>query len=200
MRQTNQPRINFMSDVPGFLAAWDDQNNPENTEHVDIYTTTYGNINNTGQIGNYDGHALSPLHAQFIQAIEPGVRDMVMFFVQQKKWVTYTSCEGHRYDAQTRLHPVERHVGLLPRSAAEYRHVRAYMDMVVQQCHAQYIQYPIVLSIVELTLESENSTHQAIDVFFTKHRLAPWWYYFAQLPTAYQRTLALLRHVKYVDE
>ena len=196
MRQNNQPRINFMSDVPGFLAAWDDQQSPENTEHVDIYTTTYGNVNNTGQVGNYDGHALSPLHAQFIQAIEPGIRDMVMFFVHEKNWVTYTSCEGHRYDTYTRLHPVERHVGLLPRTADEYNNIRSYVDALVQQNHRQYRQYPIILTVVELTLESENSKHKAIDVFFQKHRFAPWWYYFAQLPVVYQRTLKMLYQIR----
>lgn len=196
MKQTNQPRINFMSDVPGFLDAWNNQNNPENSEQVDIYTTAYGNVNNTGQVGNYDGHALSPFHVQFAQAIEPGIRDLVMFFVHEKNWVTYTSCEGHQYDRGVRLHPVERHVGLLPRTVDEYNDIRSYVDALVQQDHRQYRQYPIILTAVELTLESEHSTHNAIDVFFKKHRFTPWWYYFAQLPVVYQRTLKMLHQVR----
>lgn len=192
MRQPNKPRINFMSDVPGFLAAWDDRTNPEHAEHVDIYRTEYGNLNNSGQVGNYDGHALSPLHAQFLQAIEPGVRDMVLFFVQQKGWVTYTSCEGHRYDAQTRLHPVERHVGLLPRTAEEYQQIRTFIKDIINQYNRQYMQFPIMLTMVELTLSSEQSTHQAIDIFFAKQRYAPWWWYFGDLPRTYMRVMHMM--------
>ena len=194
MRQPNQPRINFMSDVPSFLAAWDDRTNPEHAEHVEIYQAVYGNLNNTGQVGNYDGHALSPLHAQFLQAIEPGVRDMVLFFVQQKGWVTYTSCEGHRYDAQTRLHPVERHVGLLPRTTTEYQQIRAFIKEAIDEYNRQYMRFPITLTMVELTLSSEQSTHQAIDVFFTKQRLAPWWWYFGVLPRVYEQFLLMIQH------
>jgi uncharacterized protein len=80
---------------------------------VGLHTTAAGNINSTGNLGDYRGYMLARHHALFLQSIEPGVRPLISAIIA-KGWITYSSCEGHQYVGFD-LTPVERYVGILPR-------------------------------------------------------------------------------------
>jgi uncharacterized protein len=181
----HRPRVNIMSDVARFLQSWDTAENQVNHEPVVLHETAHGNINSTGETGNYDGHALTPWHGQFEQAIESGIRSLVLVLVRQCGWVTYSSCEGHRYDAPYSLHPVERYVGILPRTPLQYIEVYERLKRVSENVHGRFPRFPVTVTPIELDLESEESSYKVIDFFFLKHRLAPWWLYFAALDRYY---------------
>src|SRR5947209_2827021 len=68
--------------------------------------------------GDYTGHMLSHWHPQFSASLETGIRDLALVLIQRFDWITYSSCEGHYYDDLAIL-PVQRQVGLLPRSKEE---------------------------------------------------------------------------------
>jgi uncharacterized protein len=191
--KVHQPRTNEMSDVSNFLGAWEDADSRKNHEQVDLHLTSYGNVNSTGEVGNYDGHALTPWHPQFEDSIEAGVRELVLECVKNLQWVTYTSCEGHQYDGLLQLHPVERHVGILPRSPIEYQEVYETLQRLQQLVHQRYWQFPVRVETIELNLESRGTTYRVLDLFFRKHPQAPWWLYFRLLPLYYRQVLAGLR-------
>lgn len=73
------------------------------------------------------GDAYIPLHhRRFLCSLERGVRDLVLVLTGRHSLITYTSCEGHRYEGLP-LAPTERHGGLLPRSWVEAKRIRDFL-------------------------------------------------------------------------
>lgn len=70
----------------------------------------------------FSAAALTPSHPDFLDRIEPGVRDLVRRLVVEMGWITYSSCEGHPARAPRGL--MLRHVGLLPRDSTELQRQR----------------------------------------------------------------------------
>lgn len=187
-------RINEMSDVVGFLQAWNQPDHPENTTLVDFHVTQYGNINSTGELGNYRGHALTRWHPQFSISIEQGVREMVCLLTQKIGWVTYTSCEGHRYD-HNGPHPVERHVGVLPRSKEEAPKIESIFRQVVVGTNSQHWLSAVRVEQISHNILSDGQIYPAIDLFFRRRSLASWQSYFSNIESCYRTALDILRLV-----
>ena len=185
------PRTNRMSNLEGFLDAWKDEKHPRNIVQVHLYDTPYGNINNTGELGNYHGHAVSKWHHQFEDAIETGVKQLVLLLVYRFDYITYTSCEGHYYGHKS-IHPVERHAGLIPRSLAEQETIVQVFQHLCATVNSQYQFYPIHLQTLIHSIESDGNLYPAVDLFFRKRRMIPWKIYFDKLDNIYESALTQL--------
>jgi len=185
---------NHMKGFNDFLASWDDPSHPRNRELVTLHETSFGNISQTGNLGDYRGHALSRWHPQFRASIEPGVRDLVLILVERFGYITYTSCDGHPYPSTT-LRPTERHVSLLPRTGSELGEILELMVAVSHEanrtCRGQ-----VRVTVVRHDLETELSPHPVITWFFFRRgrRVSRNWdRYFAEVDTVTDTLAAGLR-------
>ena len=114
-----------------------------------VRSSDWGTRNATGEPGAYSAPDLTPSDPHFLEAIERGVRPLVLEIVE-RGFVTYTSCEGHRYPDEVGLPPVGRSVGVLPRGPAELDVVRRWFDRTIQRLspdeHVRVERHDLVLS------------------------------------------------------
>lgn len=183
-----QQRINHMSELAEFLDAWEHPDAGENHEPVVLYRTDHGNINSTGELGNYAGHALTCWHPQFEASLEPGVRELILLLNNDLNWITYTSCEGHCYDGIA-LMPTERHVGLLPRSVEEANDITQVLRRISAQVNRHTRLLAVHVTVQCHQLYSDGHAHEAIDLFFSRKHFYPWRAYFRYLDSTYRRFL-----------
>ncbi|WP_232794067.1 hypothetical protein [Pseudofrankia saprophytica] len=169
-----------MAGFQDFLASWEEPGHPRNLEAVSLQESRFGNISETGELGNYRGHALSRWHPKFRAALEPGIRPLVVILAERLGYITYTSCEGHSYP-ETVLAPVERHIGLYPRDGAERQAIVALLSDLSRAVNQVHRSEPVRISVVEHRLETELDTREVVSWFFARARRAPWPSYFAAL-------------------
>ncbi|MFN7153721.1 MAG: hypothetical protein ACK4OE_08510 [Acidovorax sp.] len=113
--ERTKPRtVNSIRCVAHLLYEWDHQLPVD--AHKGFAVSPAGNINRTGELCGTYADIFTPKESQFTASLEPGVRPLVTA-ITGAGFVTYTSCEGHRYDASSS----ECHVGLLPRGTPELR-------------------------------------------------------------------------------
>lgn len=184
-------RINRISDLPRFLRCWDDAAAEQNLTPVHLHFSRFGNINGSGRLGDYDGHALSQWHVQFEKSLEAGIRELVLFLVRSFGWITYTSCQGHLYQ-DTECPPVERHVGLMPRSRRELEEMRVILDSVALAVNSHLVNLAIRVEALGVDLESDNRSYPAIDFVFLLRPGFSWESYFGQLAQVQCRLLTEL--------
>lgn len=169
------------------MQSWDDPSHAENRDAVNLYMTGFGNINSTGELGNYHGHAVSKWHPLFEKSLESGIKELTLLLVNRFGWITYTSCEGHWYQGVS-LHPVERHVGLLPRSTTEAHSIESLLNRVKIRVNRRYWWTMVYLEVLVHTLESDGKIYRVIDLFF-RRRFIPWKFYFGLLSRVYIASL-----------
>lgn len=184
-------RINRMESLATFLECWRVRRHPDNRAKVPLAKTEYGNINSTGILGNYDGPALSRWHPQFVDAIEPGVRELVLTLTDALGWVTYTSCEGHNYAAH--IPATERHVGILPRSEDEFLAILETLSRLERDFNRKHFTSPIAVRVEKAAINSPTITLPVVDLFFRRRFLRTWSSYFNSLDGAYHDFISLLR-------
>ena len=198
-RRINQVRrklsVNSMPNVVGFLEAWDDSDHEENKRDAPLYVTPAGNINSTGVIADYRGHTLSRFHLQFRASLESGVEQLVWLIISKFNWITYTSCEGHYYEDPAII-PVERRVGIIPRSSIEARTIKNVLRTASISVNSHYRLSPAYIEALMHTLESDGQVYQVIDIFFRRRLSASWGQYFAHLDEIYN---ALLEHLAQIQ-
>lgn len=182
-------RANEMSNVAHFLRKWDDPSDLGNASIDKFYVSTSGNIASTAVPGACVGHAVSQYQANFEECIEPGIRKLVLIFVQIFGWVTYSSCEGHNYGMER--DSSERYVGLLPRSQSElreiYRTVKRWETLCLDFSPAAKME-----GVVH-RLSSNGTSKIVIDVVFLKENNMSWKEYFMQIDFLYEKCVAVLR-------
>ncbi len=188
--------VNRMAACDEFLASWDDPSHPRNHAPVDVRLTDYGNISQTGELGDYRGHALSRWHPQFADSIEAGVRPLALALAEACGYITYTSCQGHTYPGRA-ITPVERHVGLLPRDGAEHRamiaHLRTVCAAVGQECGARHVR----LALLRHKLDTDGGTRPVVTLFFFRRRWnSPWPGYFEELDEATHLAVTTIARIR----
>lgn len=124
-------RLNVMEDIAAFVARWDAPYGAPIPDTVKV--NEWGNRNTSGQPGQYTAPDFTPHDPQFSEAIEPGIR-LIVLQVVAEGFITFTSCEGHLYPPQLSLDPIERSVGVLPRSELERRAVRSWFAAAAAAC------------------------------------------------------------------
>jgi uncharacterized protein len=181
-----------MDDLDGFIAQWDDPAHPGNAEVFDLKHSEFGNINDNGQPGLYRSPELTPHHAQFRTAIEPGVRDLVVALVEQHRWITYCSCAGHLYP-DTGVEPAERHVGIVPRDAAERDRVVGVLSGVIAATVAATPSCDAVrLGLANDVIGDGTTRRDTVELWFARAAGTDWSRYFSQLETVYGELLTAL--------
>jgi hypothetical protein len=181
-----------MEGVKEFLADWDNPDAPGNRKSVPLCPSAHGNLNSSGLPGDTGGFSFTPHHQRFLSSLERGVRDLVLVLTGRHGLVTYTSCEGHRYEG-LQLTPTERHVGLLLRSPAEAQRVRDLLVEVEATVGPRHAAGPAQLAIMEHTLRDGDAEFPVLDLYFSRRERAGWGEYFAALDPLYD---AVVRHLE----
>lgn len=183
--------VNRMEAFDEFVASWAVANHPRNHARVVLNSTEYGNISETGEPGDYRGHALSRWHPQFASSVEAGVRTLVLLLVEQCGYITYTSCEGHIYPGCD-IPPVERHVGLLPRDKAEQRAMIAKLQSVCRSISCASRAQHVHMGLLRHKLETQTRVRPVVTLFFRRRFTSPWLSYFGELDEVTHLTVRTL--------
>jgi uncharacterized protein len=153
---------NVMADVARFVTTWDDpaaQRSPASLRHSE-----HGNINTVGAGGVHEAPDLDPRHPQWRAGIESGVWPLVDAVTSGWGCVTYDSCAGHRYEG-SRLAPVPRNIGILPRSPGEHARIAAALCRVVTEVE---LELPpacrLLLARTELTSRASGGKVAVLDL------------------------------------
>lgn len=180
-----------MDGVRQFLRAWEEREHPDNQNLIHLRRSPAGNLSSTGLLGNYDGPSISPYHVQFNEAIEPGVRDLVALLVNERGWVTYTSCEGHLYPGEA-LTPAERHVGVFPRDSTELSYIEGELRRIIANCRMRTRSGAVELDLHREDLWDAAESFPVLDLFFRRAPYSSWAAYFHELESVYRITLSEL--------
>jgi hypothetical protein len=182
---------NRIDGFAGFVDSWQNPAHPQNLTRVRLRTTAYGNLNVSGKLGDYRGYILSRWHPRFVDFLEPGIKDLVLVLVEQFHWVTYSSCEGHYY-GQLGHPPVERMVGICPRSPTELNLVQLTLHSLRLSINRRHRSSSIRLAVVTTQLDADGSGRAVVDLVFRRRPSARWKTYFKQVDGVYRNVLAVL--------
>ncbi|MCM6774504.1 radical SAM protein [Nocardia sp. CDC159] len=175
-------RINEMADVAGFLASWCNPSSPRSPVRLEL--SEHGNINTLGEPGIHEADDLDPLHPSWRDAIEPGVWPLVDTLTSTLGLVTYDSCQGHPYPGLS-LEPVERRVGILPRTRDEYATIAAALCRVITAIEALVPQaIRIAIGRAELTCTTSGGRTPVLDLRLERADGHDWPAYFASIDAA----------------
>jgi uncharacterized protein len=184
--------VNRMEAFDEFVASWAAPDHPRNQAPVVLNSTEYGNISETGELGDYRGHALSRWHPQFASSVEEGIRPLVLLLVERCGYITYTSCEGHSYPGRD-VPPVERHVGLLPRDEAERQVMVATLRSACRSVGTASGARHVRMGVLRHKLETQNGARPVVTLFFFRRWLnSPWSSYFSELDEVTRLTVKTL--------
>jgi len=127
-RNRTKPRdVNSIRSLAQLFGEWD--HGLPAAVRKSFLVSAAGNINQAGELGGTYADIFTPQEAQFAAALEPGVRPLVEALTRAG-FVTYTSCEGHRYEGASS----ECHVGIVPRRVCELR----YLLRALRTCVARF--------------------------------------------------------------
>jgi hypothetical protein len=196
-RSSQSLRINNIHNLGLFMASWDDPSHPRNLGIVDLRKTPYGNVNKTGIAGNYTAQILSRWHPQFSASLEIGIRNLVLVLIERFDWITYSSCEGHYYH-DLGVVPVERHVGLLPRSKEESQTMNLFLNKIVNSINEECSSYAVRIVVIWETVESELGLVPVLGLRFRRVAVTSWESYFQLVDVPYNALVATLRQTAVV--
>lgn len=193
-RPPRQP--NHTLDVEDILATW----NAEGSTFVSLHMVAETGVSETGAISwkrssaNLTAPTLPRWYPGFAEYLENGVRDLCLFFVQELRAVTYTSCEGHLRPDGAALSST-RHVGLLPRDLDEHRRLHEFMRYTVLRFRADgAAPAPAVsLGIIRHRLYDPRGSRPVLDLEFAPAAGADMDAYLTEVDAATERYLEIAR-------
>ena len=109
------PGANSSSNFRAFIRNWD-RGGISSTE-AEVVVGQFGNLNHDGEPEIPSWNILRA-DSRFESFIEPGVRDLVLFIVDDLGLITYSSCEGHQYIG-TSIKASVRSISIAPRTLEE---------------------------------------------------------------------------------
>jgi hypothetical protein len=151
-----------------------------------------GNINTAGTDRSSLSMIFLPWQDGFFDTIEPGVRDLVRFFVFQLDFITYTSCEGHWY--RDRDMADERHVGILPRTEIEKVTALNGFTHVAGEWAKRGSHLPITIAVMHGTVRDDHAHLPTLDLYLARRKGASWHSYFSTLDAASRQLDEILGH------
>jgi uncharacterized protein len=173
-------RIDRIWNLRAFLDAWDHPDREQNRVEVDLRLTGFGNINSTGIPTNYTSPLLTRWHPLFAAALEEGVKPLVQLLVGAFGWISYTSCEGHRYAGES-LPPAQRNVGLVARSEEEAGSMASILQAGCDEAHRRFPGGPVHVEVFRHGVAGEDLVVPAVDLIFHRLRSRGWDEYFQEL-------------------
>jgi len=184
--------INEMPEYEEFVVSWEVASASGNSQPLQIRISRFGNRNSQGQPGELSAPSLSRHHPRFFESIETDVHELVYLLVEEFGWVTYTSCEGHRY-LGLNLEPAERHVGLLPRHNSELRAMMHILESCLLKLETEDAERFVCPCVYVHDLQIPGGKRPVVDLYLKRVPDVSWEVYFEMLPIAYQTLLRSLR-------
>ena len=182
---------NHVSGLIQFRKKWDERNqrngiSPKNAR------SNQGHINLHGSATCFCSAIFTPTDPEFIDSIEVGVRELVLFLIDKLNCITYSSCEGHPPVDESPMR--QRHVGILPRDANEYARLLHLLRRAADNCHMNCdCQTTVRIEIKEAIITTEGPKVPCIDIIFVAVT-SNWSEYSRMLESAYPEFLAQLQH------
>ena len=158
---------------------------------IRVNASPSGNINIAGTNRSSLSVIFIPSQDGFLDAIEPGVRNLVKFFAIDLDFITYTSCEGHYY--RERHEADERHVGILPRNDAERSAIWGGFTEASTEWNQRCIDMPMIVGIMEGAVKDGRALLPTLDLYLAKRSEATWDFYFSAVDLATVILIDILR-------
>lgn len=143
-----------------FLRNW--RTVPEKQELLPVLRGPRGHVNLTGA-PEAPSITFTKYHAQFVESLEEGVRDLVLCVIKILNCVTYSSCEGHLTEDGTGI-LCGRHVAIICQDADERSILRRRIENAIAL--VRHPRNAIHLTVHEEDLESETSSIQTLNLIF----------------------------------
>lgn len=103
--------MNRFTGLAAFLARWR-SNSPGSPDDAQLVRESpLGNRNVLGSALETEAYSYVPSQAGFSDALEPGIRELVLFLVKRLQVITYSSCQGHPASQASPFRAA--HVGIL---------------------------------------------------------------------------------------
>jgi uncharacterized protein len=157
---------NVTIDIADIITKWSRPGSTFASEHMVAQTgrASNGAISWRASADSLTAPTLPPWYDGFEQFLEPGIRDLCLFFIRECGWITYTSCEGHEgIGAPSSL----RHVGILPRDSQEYFEVAEFLDAVVNSFRISFHgASDISLGVLRHRLSDPTRSCDVLDIEF----------------------------------
>ncbi len=155
--------INVMKGVNKFMAAWDQPFEKDNFPKAPLSKGSSGHINLAGN-STAPAAIFTPNHPQFLESLEPGVRELVLCLVYQHGCVTYSSCEGHSAQSEDKL-VATRHVDILPRGEAERDRIFKILSSAISSL--ENLELIVDVQIIDGNLQSEEGPIPCLSLEFS---------------------------------
>jgi len=161
--------VNRMSRIRDFINEWDAAT--LSVEDMSMKTSISDNINIEGTSSCFESFVFTKDHPNFTQAIESKIRPLVILLVRSYNCITYSSCQGH-FSTLDNADLREMHVGILPRSKAEYENLLDFLVIKADVVNSQIQSSHVIINIKRSILTSEEDEEDlismpCIDIFFS---------------------------------
>ncbi len=202
--------MNRFTGFEAFLARWRGSSPDSAADAQLVRESPLGNRNVRGSARDTEAYSYVPSQAGFSHALEPGIRELVLFLVHRLQVITYSSCQGHPASPASPFRAA--HVGILSHveaggvlgeaadgEAADGDALLHLFELVAARS-MQALDEPWlgVRAVAEL-LDTDVGPRRCVDVWFLPIRGSEA-DYFRELPgllTLFQRTLEqTLEHLR----
>ncbi|PKO08114.1 MAG: hypothetical protein CVU40_17235 [Chloroflexi bacterium HGW-Chloroflexi-2] len=182
---------NFFGGLENFINNWDDRVSIEESKNKN---PTYvkgkeGAINLNGELSCLEASIFTKNNKFLKEAIEKGVKSLVLYLIYSLDLITYSSCEGHLIDKEKKLIKY-RNVGILPRNQEEYDKLEKKFTLIGDRVNKSMDDYCVEIFIDKTFVTSETLIMPCIDIFFLPKQGYEN-YYFIFLEEIYQKFLEI---------
>lgn len=161
--------MNRLAGFASFLERWR-RDAPAELDAPLVRQSPLGNRNMLGSPSNTEAYSFVRGQDGFEASIEPGIRSLVMFLVDDVQVVTYSSCQGHAASPESPFRAA--HVGLLSRPYGASWRVGAGHDVgcVLDQAARHVMLHlpdPVAgVRVVQDQLETDAGPEPCLDIWF----------------------------------
>ena len=158
--------VNFFNGLEDFIAKWEGYvaYSPHMDKDLTFVKGKQGVINLDGERSCFEASIFSKASSLFENAIEDGIKSLVIFLVRSIDCITYTSCQGHAESECTSLS--YRHVGILPRNEQEYQSLIKKLNRVKSHVDETIVDSFVEVVVEENFVDSETLRMPCIDITF----------------------------------
>lgn len=190
--------MNRFTGFETFLARWLD-NSPGGAGDASLVRESpLGNRNARGSARDTEAYSYVPSQAGFSDALEPGIRELVLFLVNRLRVITYSSCQGHPASQGSPFRAA--HVGILSEvepgavlgDAANGDSLLQLLELVAARAMAALGEPWLGVRAVAERLDTDVGPRRCVDLWFLPIRGSEA-DYFRELP-------GLLRHFQHTLE
>jgi hypothetical protein len=106
---------NFVVGLHGLIRRWSSRAELEASK-IELRISREGNINSRGDTESPTAAVFTVWHPMFHDALEPGIKELVVLLVEKLGCITYSSCQGHPPASEHAEFPL-RHVSFITRKS-----------------------------------------------------------------------------------